>query len=165
MLRWATPVRRTCDGCGFENAEPEKACPLCGSSAAAAAALDVENPTLQFPATRRIGEPEPAAAPGAASALGRVFAGRYVVQGLLGSGGMGQVYRVLDNQENCARALKILHPGEEQDGAGSGRFRREATILAKLQHPAVPRILDTGTADGQLFIVTELIEGRDLKLD
>jgi serine/threonine protein kinase len=157
-------VRRTCDDCGFENAEPEKPCPLCGRSAARYATLDGEKETQQFPPTRRIGEEAPDAPHAAASAVGCVFGDRYAVSALLGSGGMGQVYRVLDRKENRERALKLLHPTEEGDGSSSGRFRREAQILARIQHPAVPRILDSGVADGRLFIVTELIDGQDLKL-
>ncbi len=158
--------RRTCQDCGFENAEPEKPCSLCGSSEVRFTPLESETaPTLQFPATERIGA---AGAPLRLSSVahGQVFADRYRVAALLGSGGMGQVYRVRDLQADCDRALKILHPHDEDepDTDRSGRFRREAQILAKIQHPAVPRILDSGVSSGQLFIVTELIEGVDLKL-
>ena len=158
--------RRTCPDCGFENAEPEKPCPLCGSSEVRFSPLESEAaPTLQFAVTERMG-----AAGGPLSqsrvAHGQVFADRYRVEALLGSGGMGQVYRVKDLQEACDRALKILHPrdDDEPDTDRTGRFKREATILAKIQHPAVPRILDSGVSSGQLFIVTELVEGVDLKL-
>jgi serine/threonine-protein kinase len=61
-------------------------------------------------------------------------------------------------------ALKILHPSDEADADRTGRFRREAQILSKIQHPAVPRILDSGVDGNRLFFVTELIDGRDLKL-
>lgn len=164
MLRSAQdPVRRTCPDCGFENAEPDKACPLCGASGLGPKTLVVEQATEQLDTTRRLDETPAAARPGG-SALGRVFSERYKAIALLGSGGMGQVYRVRDERDGCERALKILHPSDDADADRSGRFRREAQILSKIQHPAVPRILDSGVEAGQLFIVTELVEGQDLKL-
>jgi serine/threonine protein kinase len=152
-------AKRTCEDCGFENAEQGKACPLCGASADAKTAV-------ALPATERFDKetlPDPSAPRRAA--LGQVFGERYEVQALLGSGGMGQVYRVKDLREGGERALKVLHPSDEPDADKSGRFRREAQILSKIQHPAVPRILDSGFDDGRLFIVTELVEGSDLKLE
>jgi serine/threonine-protein kinase len=156
-------VKRTCNDCGFENAEPGKACQLCGASDARYTALPDQDPTLRFPETGRldVASPESAAA---GSAVGRVFAQRYEVEALVGSGGMGQVYRVRDLREGGLLALKILHPSDEADADRTGRFRREAQILSKIQHPAVPRILDSGVDGNRLFFVTELIDGRDLKL-
>jgi hypothetical protein len=78
---------RTCDACGFENAEPGKPCALCGSSEVVHATSDVS--TIAAPAT-------PAAAGGGSTArfeIGHVFGERYRVASLLGSGGMGEVFR------------------------------------------------------------------------
>ena len=138
---------------------------MCGSSEVRFTPLESETaPTLQFAETERLAAD---AAPRVESrvAKGQVFAERYRVEGLLGSGGMGQVYRVRDLTEARDRALKILHPRDDDEADDrTGRFRREAQILARIQHPAVPRILDSGVCSGRLFIVTELVEGVDLKL-
>jgi serine/threonine-protein kinase len=153
---------RTCDSCGFTNAEPGKACPLCGTSEVRATLAD-EGETREFPATRRLGEDAPASEGPRSSAVGRTFINRYRVDALLGSGGMGEVYRVRDLTAQCDRALKILHPTDRPDAAATQRFRREIEVLQRLAHPSIPPILDFGASGDELFFVTELVEGHDLK--
>ena len=153
-------AKRTCDDCGFENAEQDKPCPLCGSSQA----RTLEAPALQVTerlAATTLVDPLPASR----AALGEVFGERYEVLGFLGSGGMGQVYKVRDRNDGSLRALKVLQPSDDASGDRSGRFRREAQILGKIQHSAVPRILDSGFGEGRLFLVTELVDGCDLKVE
>ncbi len=150
---------RTCDSCGFENAEPEKACPLCGASEARQPTLQSDVPTLEFPAGKP--RPTPVAAP--VPAVGRVYADRYRVDALLGRGGMGQVFRVHDLSAGVDRALKSLRPTNDDDSDRVERFKREIGILGRVQHPAVPGIFDFGTSADELFFVTELVDGPDLK--
>jgi eukaryotic-like serine/threonine-protein kinase len=93
------------------------------------------------------------------SMLGRVF-GSYRLTELLGSGGMGDVYRAVrvDGQYDQQVALKIVRP----DFAGelAARFRHERQILASLDHPNIARIFDGNTTeDGVPYLVMELIEG------
>src|SRR5688572_8432610 len=126
---------RTCESCGFENAEPGRACPLCGGSEVMGETLDSERVTLEMPRERR-GEAAPTA-----TAVGRVFDGRYRVLAELGRGGMGQVFRVHDTREDRDAALKVLHPLVEDDPDRVERFRREITLLSKIQHPAVTRVI------------------------
>lgn len=97
--------------------------------------------------------------------IGQIYAERYRVDGLLGRGGMGQVFRVYDLVEKRNAALKILHPAAEDDLDRRDRFKREIGILSKIQHPVVPRIFDWGTSGRALFFVSELVEGRDLKAE
>ncbi len=152
---------RTCDSCGFENAEPGKACALCGASEIAAAPTVVSDdvPTLAMPGSRAVSLRD------AESVVGRVYAERYRVDALLGSGGMGRVFRVRDLVEERDLALKVLQTpaGEEPDRIE--RFKREIGILAKLRHPAVPGILGWGTHEGELYFVSELVDGQDLKME
>lgn len=150
---------RTCDACGFENAEPGKPCALCGASEIVDATSDVS--TIASPAT-----PTPAAAAGGAARveIGHVFGERYHVLSLLGSGGMGQVFRVLDQRSGQALALKVLRPLDGDEGDRVRRFQREIQILTRIQHPAVLRILDWGDSPVGLYFVTELVDGEDLKL-
>ena len=104
---------RTCDACGFENAEPGRPCALCGASEIVHATSDLS--TVAAPAT-----PTPASGGGAGVArveAGHVFGERYHVVSLLGSGGMGQVFRVEDATSRQALALKVLRPLDADDGA------------------------------------------------
>ena len=150
---------RTCDACGFENAEPGKPCALCGASEIVEATSDLS--TIASPAT-----PTPATGGGGAARVevGHVFGERYQVLSLLGSGGMGQVFRVLDQPSGQALALKVLRPLDGDEGDRVRRFQREIQILTRIKHPAVLRILDWGDSPVGLYFVTELVDGEDLKL-
>lgn len=89
--------------------------------------------------------------------------GRYEVQELVGRGGMGIVYRAEDRALRRQVALKVLRP-EFADQGSSIRLRREADILARLEHPGIVPIHDLGTlADGRLFYVMKLVRG--IRLD
>jgi len=91
--------------------------------------------------------------------VGRVF-GPYRPAALLGSGGMGDVYRAVrvDGQYEQQVALKVVRSGYA--GGLTVRFRNERQILASLEHPNIARILDGGTTeDGIPYLVMELIEG------
>jgi serine/threonine protein kinase len=83
---------------------------------------------------------------------------------LLGSGGMGEVYRVRDERDGRERALKRMRGADENDPERGERFRREISVLTKIRHPAVLPILDWGASSDEQFFVTELIDGHDLKL-
>jgi tetratricopeptide (TPR) repeat protein/predicted Ser/Thr protein kinase len=88
--------------------------------------------------------------------------GRFRVEGLLGSGGMGEVYRAWDSNLERTVALKALRATEEREAGAPERFRREALALAQLNHPNVCQVHDwVDGADGT-FIAMELVEGRTL---
>jgi serine/threonine protein kinase len=150
---------RTCDACGFENAEPDRACPLCGASEVVPATSELS--TIAGPAT-----PTPSSAPGAAARVeaGHVLGERYRVVSLLGTGGMGQVFRVEDARSGQALALKVLRPVDTDDTDRVRRFQREIQVLTRIQHPAVLHILDWGESPAGLYFVTELVDGEDLKM-
>jgi len=80
----------------------------------------------------------------------------------IGEGGMGVVYRAVD--ENLGRhvALKVLHSEFVTDGERRQRFVREARTAAALNHPNIATVHEVGEADGIIFIAMELIEGRSL---
>ena len=91
---------------------------------------------------------------------GDVVAGRFVVEELIGSGGMGDVHRVLDRTTGAHVALKSLRTRS----GDAERFLREAQILAELSHPAIVRHVANGvSADGELYIAMEWLEGEDLE--
>jgi formylglycine-generating enzyme required for sulfatase activity/predicted Ser/Thr protein kinase len=84
---------------------------------------------------------------------------RYVIEAMLGRGGMGVVYRARDPELGRAVAIKVLQRGSE----GGERLRREAQALARLSHPNVVAVHDVGTHDGQPFIAMALVEGDTLR--
>jgi len=89
--------------------------------------------------------------------------GPYEILGPLGAGGMGEVYRARDPRLNREVAIKILPQNFAVDPDRRARFEREAQAIASLSHPNILAIFDTGVHEGQLFIVTELLEGGTLR--
>ncbi len=80
----------------------------------------------------------------------------------VGQGGMGTVYRAVQDGLDRAVALKVLHEASSADGYGLRRFRREVQALARIRHPNVVQIHDIGAFEGRPFLVMEWIEGGDL---
>lgn len=98
--------------------------------------------------------------------LGQVLQGRYVIQALLGQGGMGSVYRAHDQTLNRAVAVKerVPDPNASPQGLAQARlqFQREAQVLAALSHPNLPHTYDYFSFGGNEYVVMELIEGQAL---
>lgn len=89
--------------------------------------------------------------------------GGYRLERLIGRGGMSRVYQGFDPNLRRPVAVKVLDepPGNEADFGA--RFRQEALILARLQHPNIVRIYDFGACEGLLFMVQELLPGPTLQ--
>ncbi|WP_159046012.1 protein kinase domain-containing protein [Streptomyces sp. WM6372] len=98
---------------------------------------------------------------GFAVRVGDELAGRYRLERRLGQGGMGEVWRGHDLMLDRSVAVKVLLEAATNDEVVA-RFRREATIGARLQHPGITVVHDVGQQDGRLFIVMELLSGEDL---
>ena len=95
--------------------------------------------------------------------IGRVISGRYVVQAIVGTGGMAVVYRAFDKKKNRVVAIKVLRPEYESDEEFVRRFSREAEAASKVSHENIVNMLDVGT-DGDLrYIVMEYVDGQTLK--
>lgn len=88
--------------------------------------------------------------------------GPYEITGELGAGGMGEVYRARDPRLRRDVAIKVVQPGHA-DRATWERFEREARAASALSHPNICTIFDTGEADGQPYLVMELLEGETLR--
>ena len=88
--------------------------------------------------------------------------GHYDVTSLLGEGGMGQVWQATDTQLNREVALKILPDAFASDPDRLARFKREAQILASLNHPNIAAIYGIEEAEGTRALVLELVEGPTL---
>ncbi len=93
---------------------------------------------------------------------GTVLAGRYRVVGLLGRGGMGEVYRADDLKLGQSIALKFLPPGLDHDPERLQRFLGEVKVALKITHPNVCRVYDIGEVDGAHYLSMEYIDGEDL---
>jgi serine/threonine protein kinase/tetratricopeptide (TPR) repeat protein len=89
--------------------------------------------------------------------VGRHSIGRYVIDSMLGAGGMGVVYKATDPELQRVVALKVL-----RRGAPAARLKREAQALAKLDHPNVVSVYDVGTQD-EMFIAMAFVDGETLR--
>jgi serine/threonine-protein kinase len=92
----------------------------------------------------------------------KTLADRYELSERMGSGGMGTVWRGHDRQLGRDVAVKLLHEGLAADTTFAARFRGEALSAARLTHPNVVAVFDTGEQDGVPYIVMELVEGPSL---
>lgn len=90
---------------------------------------------------------------------------QFEVECLIGRGGMGAVYRGIQSSLERTVAIKLLPPAiEEQDGAFAERFKNEARLMGRMNHPAIVSVYDFGrTADGQLYFVMEYVDGSDVQ--
>jgi Tol biopolymer transport system component len=88
--------------------------------------------------------------------------GPYEITAKLGSGGMGEVYRAKDTKLGRDVAIKVLPVTVAQDAERLARFRREAQVLASLNHPNIAAIYGLDEANGALFLVMEIVPGEDL---
>ena len=109
----------------------------------------------------RPGPPAGPAMKGDAPAPPAAF-GRYRVRDALGAGGFGAVYLGHDTQLDRPVAIKVLHEGPAGSQAGADRFLREARRLARLSHPGIVTVHDVGLEGGQVYVVSDFLEGPDL---
>jgi tRNA A-37 threonylcarbamoyl transferase component Bud32 len=129
-------------------AAPMVECPRCGRCEDSGVALCPSDATPMQPAGR----------------MTRVIDNKYKIEQLIGRGGMGAVYRARDMRLDRLVALKVVRAELLQDTDARRRFRREAQIVARLQHPGIVSIFDFGTfADGGAYLVMELVRGEDLR--
>src|SRR5688572_2890144 len=89
--------------------------------------------------------------------------GAYEILGLLGAGGMGEVYRARDTKLQRDVALKIVPEALAGDPVARARFDAESRAVAALSHPNVIAIFDAGSEGGVVYAVTELLEGKTLR--
>jgi serine/threonine protein kinase len=88
----------------------------------------------------------------------------YRILSKLGAGGMGEVYRARDARLDRDVAIKLLPADFAKDGDRLSRFEQEARATSALNHPNILTVYDIGTHEGAPFIVTELLEGEELRL-
>src|SRR6185369_13911798 len=96
------------------------------------------------------------------SLIASAFDARYLIQRELGAGGMAVVYLARDRKLDRDVALKILRP-ELGAVLGSERFLAEVKISARLDHPHILTLIDSGNADGFLYYVLPYVRGESLR--
>jgi eukaryotic-like serine/threonine-protein kinase len=160
-----------CAACGEPVQGGARFCPSCG------AAVDpVDNPTYTAP--RRSPSPRPSSRhtpasgaraltpPGATGDTrfvpGTLIADRYRVVGLVGRGGMGEVYRADDLLVGQPVALKFLPEAVQDDSERLARLYSEVRVARQVSHAAVCRVYDVGEMDGRPFLSMEYVDGEDL---
>ena len=89
--------------------------------------------------------------------------GRYEIRSKIGEGGMGEVYRARDEKLNRDVAIKVLPAQLSQDENRLRRFEQEAQAAGTLNHPNILGIFDVSTHNGLTYLVTELLEGEELR--
>ncbi|MGI8732372.1 MAG: protein kinase domain-containing protein [Pyrinomonadaceae bacterium] len=154
-------LRIYCPSCSAEIRNDSNICPSCGLS-------------LDDVATRRLGSAKPSSEKSsrktpsldsiddARFVPGTILAERYRIVGLLGKGGMGEVYRADDLKLGQPVALKFLPEHLLSDGAALARFHREVRVARQVSHKNVCRVYDIGETDGRLFLSMEYIKGEEL---
>jgi predicted Ser/Thr protein kinase len=157
-----------CPKCSAENPPDNKFCGSCGeelsslSQAPTVAAPEGEAAPspVQSPHVGRIVSSD--SVPAGGFTPGTILADRYRVIGLLGRGGMGEVYRADDLKLGQPVALKFLPPKLSDDPVRRERFFAEVRITRQLSHPNICRVYDIGDVDGRHFLSMEYIDGEDL---
>src|SRR6059058_5684469 len=95
-------------------------------------------------------------------ALTSSFADRYTIERLLGQGGMATVHLAEERKHRRKVAIKVLRP-EFSASVGAERFLREIGIAARLSHPHIVPLIDSGESDGSLYYVSPFIPGGSLR--
>lgn len=95
---------------------------------------------------------------------GQVLAGKYKVEGLLGEGGMAQVFRATHMGLDRAVVIKLMHSSMPSMDTAMKRFEQECKVTAKLDHPNIVSVFDVGTLEGRRpYLVMEFIQGESMR--
>jgi predicted Ser/Thr protein kinase len=146
-----------CTSCSAEIPERSRFCLACG----AALGSKTQAPTVAMSSassSASSGFPEEGRFP-----AGTVLADRYRIIGLLGQGGMGEVYRANDLKLGQPVALKFLPAATTKSQQLLARFHAEVRIARQVSHPNVCRVYDIGEVDGSTFLSMEYVDGEDLR--
>jgi len=155
-----------CLSCTSEIPDASRFCPACGKPVAGnsetAVMPPVSTPRSGLGYSRAAGVAAKVASTEGGFGAGMVFAARYQIIGLLGKGGMGEVYRANDLTLDQPVALKFLPAAMAQDAAMLSRFHNEVRLARQVSHPNVCRVYDLGEVDGRPYLSMEYIDGEDL---
>jgi hypothetical protein len=148
--------RPRCPTCQKEFPSGTTSCASCNASGEDDATRRLETPTTTSRSVSYASIDDAQFVPGA------MLAGRYRIVGLLGKGGMGEVYRADDLKLGQPVALKFLPDHLVNDGAALARFHREVRVARQVSHKNVCRVYDIGEVEGRQFLSMEFIKGEEL---
>jgi hypothetical protein len=153
-----------CPRCGARLVDLSQPCPECGAVISSQSQLPTMAATAGAPPhSGPIGRLDtPASSSRLSFTPGEILAGRYRIVGLLGRGGMGDVYRADDLQLGQPVSLKFLPPALAATAGALERFRTEVRNARQVAHPNVCRVYDIGEARGLTFLTMEFVDGEDL---
>lgn len=151
-----------CKKCNAQMVEGDRFCPECGADQQGGriealmtiGGLETMEPSQVRPSDRG-GMPD--IAPGAE------FAGRYVIESVIGKGGMGVVYRALDKLADKSVALKLIRADRLSGQGAVKRLISEGITTRDIRHPNIVAVYDVGEAAGQPFVSMEFIKGQSLR--
>jgi serine/threonine protein kinase len=126
-----------------------------------AAGGELDSTFLESPAIEQVASNQASSSSLSMLAVGTRL-GPYLVQSLLGAGGMGEVYRARDTRLNRTVALKVIPRALAPDAVLRQRFQREARAISSLQHPNICTLYDVGSEEGTDYLVMEYLEGETL---
>lgn len=152
-------LRIYCPSCSSELRTDSDICPTCGAGLHEAATQRLEPPKRGTPSKQTGSYPS---IDNARFIPGTILVDRYRIVGLLGKGGMGEVYRAEDLKLGQVVALKFLPEHLLSDGASLARFHREVRTARHVSHKNVCRVYDIGETNGHHFLSMEYIKGEEL---
>src|ERR1700684_128834 len=152
-----------CPACSHQTAIGARFCPQCAAALEGSSAETALMPATGSQSVRS----QPMLSSSTSVDEGRflpgvVMAGRYRIAGLLGRGGMGEVYRATDLTLGQAVALKFLPEAASSDDRALARFYNEVRMARQVTHPNVCRVYDIGEVAGLPFLSMEFVDGEDL---
>jgi hypothetical protein len=159
-----------CPGCSAEAGDSARFCPSCGEALSSPSQLptglatpSVAEAIRRSPSSSRVGRLASSDSIDLGGfAPGTMLAERYRIVGLLGRGGMGEVYRADDLKLGQPVALKFLPKALAEDPARQERFFAEVRLARQVSHPNVCRVYDLGEIEGRHFLSMEYVDGEDL---
>jgi hypothetical protein len=160
-----------CVSCSAEVREDSRFCSSCGSPVSSVSRMPtgLATPSAVEAAQRRVHSSDPIGRLVSSESLesgaltpGSVLGGRYRIIGLIGRGGMGEVYRADDLKLGQPVALKFLPESLASDPAWIERFYAEVRHARGVSHPNVCRVYDVGEIEGRHFLSMEYVDGEDL---
>ncbi len=147
-----------CPACSGKVPEESRFCPHCGlSQSVFDSETQVAGAEALSPSAISSDSIE-----GGRFAPGTLFAGRYRIVGMLGRGGMGEVYRAEDLKLRDAVAIKFIPDRLASDAIWLTRFHNEVRLAHQVTHPNVCRVHDLGESEGRHYLTMEFIDGEDL---
>jgi len=156
-------LRINCPSCSTEIRSDSEICPSCGTRLDEADTRHLEPPPPNKSNKSSVVKSSSFdSIDDARFVPGDILADRYRIVGLIGLGGMGEVYRADDLKLGQPVALKFLPDHLASDGAALARFHREVRVARQVSHKNVCRVYDIGETDGRQFLSMEYIKGEEL---